>query len=53
MFVQEVQPDGDLVLDVVLFLWGKVKLVLQRDQLPNLEFTNYLEKVDSYGKVCI
>ncbi|XP_037604654.1 cilia- and flagella-associated protein 54-like isoform X2 [Sebastes umbrosus] len=46
----EVQPDGDLVLDVVLFLWGKVKLVLQRDQLPNLEFTNYLEKVDSYGK---
>ncbi|XP_070700150.1 cilia- and flagella-associated protein 54 [Pempheris klunzingeri] len=28
----EVQPDGDLVLDVVLFLWGKVKVVMQSDQ---------------------
>lgn len=47
------RPDGDLVLDVVLFLWGKVKVVMQRDQLQNLEFTYYLEKVDNCGKVCI
>ena len=47
------QPDGDLVLDVVLFLWGKVKLVFQRDQLQNVEFMHYLEKVDNYDKVCI
>uniref|UniRef100_A0A8C9YIX1 Cilia and flagella associated protein 54 n=1 Tax=Sander lucioperca TaxID=283035 RepID=A0A8C9YIX1_SANLU len=40
-----------LVLDVVLFLWGKVKLGIQRDQLHNLEFTHYLEKVDNYDKV--
>ncbi|XP_044078247.1 cilia- and flagella-associated protein 54-like [Siniperca chuatsi] len=46
----EAQPDGDLVLDVVLFLWGKVKVVMQRDQLQNLEFTHYLEKVDNYDK---
>ncbi|XP_034745298.1 cilia- and flagella-associated protein 54-like isoform X2 [Etheostoma cragini] len=46
----EVQPDGDLVLDVVLFLWGKVKLGIQRDQLHNLEFTHYLKKVDNYDK---
>ncbi|XP_078122015.1 cilia- and flagella-associated protein 54 [Sander vitreus] len=46
----EVQPDGDLVLDVVLFLWGKVKLGIQRDQLHNVEFTHYLEKVDNYDK---
>ncbi|XP_032388655.1 cilia- and flagella-associated protein 54 isoform X5 [Etheostoma spectabile] len=46
----EVQPDGDLVLNVLLFLWGKVKLGIQRDQLHNLEFTHYLEKVDNYDK---
>ncbi len=47
------QLDGDLVLDVVLFLWGKVKVVIQRDQLQNLDFTHYLEKVDNYDKVSI
>ncbi|KAM9348845.1 cilia- and flagella-associated protein 54 [Symphorus nematophorus] len=46
----EVQPDGDLVLDVVLFLWGKVKVVVQRDQLQNREFTHNLEKKDNYNK---
>ncbi|XP_053187065.1 cilia- and flagella-associated protein 54-like [Scomber japonicus] len=42
----EVQPDGDLVLEVVLFLWGKVKVVMQKDQLQNSNF----EKVDIYHK---
>ncbi|GLD46802.1 cilia- and flagella-associated protein 54 isoform X4 [Lates japonicus] len=46
----EVQPDGDLVLDVVLFLWAKVKVVMQRDKLQNPELTHYLEKVDDYDK---
>ncbi|XP_040907982.1 cilia- and flagella-associated protein 54-like [Toxotes jaculatrix] len=49
----EVQPDGDLVLDVVLFLWRKVKVVIQKDKLQNPvypEFTCYLEKVDNYDK---
>ncbi|XP_044227349.1 cilia- and flagella-associated protein 54-like isoform X3 [Thunnus albacares] len=45
-----VQPDGDLVLEVVLFLWGKMKVVMQRDQLQNPEFTHNLEKVDNYHK---
>ncbi|XP_068456804.1 cilia- and flagella-associated protein 54 isoform X1 [Clinocottus analis] len=42
--VPEVQPDGDLVLDVVLFLWGKVKLVIQRSQLQTQNFTQHHEK---------
>ncbi|XP_068572705.1 cilia- and flagella-associated protein 54 [Cebidichthys violaceus] len=46
----EVQPDGDLVLDVVLFLWDKVKLAIQRYPLQTLEFTHYHEKVDDYDK---
>ncbi|XP_026016513.1 cilia- and flagella-associated protein 54-like [Astatotilapia calliptera] len=31
----EVQPDADLILDIVLFLWGKMKAVIQRDPLQN------------------
>ncbi|XP_054482513.1 cilia- and flagella-associated protein 54-like [Anoplopoma fimbria] len=46
----DVQPDGDLVLDVVLFLWGKVKMVIKRNQLQNLELTHYHEKVYMYDK---
>ncbi|XP_042355674.1 cilia- and flagella-associated protein 54-like [Plectropomus leopardus] len=46
----EEQPDGDLVLDLVLFLWGKVKLVIQRDQQQNQEFSYRLEKADNYDK---
>ncbi|XP_051257635.1 cilia- and flagella-associated protein 54-like isoform X3 [Dicentrarchus labrax] len=46
----QVQPDGDLVVDVVLFLWGKVKVAMKRDQLQNLEFTHYLKKVDNHDK---
>ncbi|KAM7374329.1 hypothetical protein PAMP_006995 [Pampus punctatissimus] len=40
----EVQPDGELVLKVVLFLWSKVKMVMQKDQLQNPE------KIDNYHK---
>ncbi|XP_065819323.1 cilia- and flagella-associated protein 54 isoform X4 [Labrus bergylta] len=43
----EVQPDGDLVLDAVIFLWDQVKVVFQMDQMRN---PNYLEKVDNYDK---
>ncbi|XP_067350709.1 cilia- and flagella-associated protein 54-like isoform X2 [Channa argus] len=41
----DVQPDGDLVLDVVLFLWGKVKVLMQKE---NPEFIHYAEKIDHY-----
>ncbi|KAK2828620.1 hypothetical protein Q5P01_019654 [Channa striata] len=41
----DVQPDRDLVLDVVLFLWGKVKVVMRKE---NPEFIHYAEKVDHY-----
>nr|XP_046266152.1 cilia- and flagella-associated protein 54-like isoform X1 [Scatophagus argus] len=48
--VPDLQPDVDLVLDVVLFLWGKIKVAMQWDQLQTLEFTHYLEKVDNCSK---
>ncbi|XP_047462207.1 cilia- and flagella-associated protein 54-like isoform X2 [Mugil cephalus] len=43
----EMQPDGDLVVDIVLFLWGKVKVMLQRDQLQT-HITHDSKKVDNY-----
>uniref|UniRef100_A0AAQ5ZBU7 Fibronectin type-III domain-containing protein n=1 Tax=Amphiprion ocellaris TaxID=80972 RepID=A0AAQ5ZBU7_AMPOC len=49
----EVQPDGDLVLDIVLFVWGKVKVVRQKDTLQIPEFTHYREKwVWCLSKLC-
>lgn len=53
MFAQEEQPHENLVLDVVLFLWDKVRSVMQRDQVRNLENSHYLKRVADYDKVCI
>ncbi|XP_068186553.1 cilia- and flagella-associated protein 54 [Antennarius striatus] len=46
----EEQPDGDLVCDVVSFLWGKLKACMPRDHLQHLNFKHYLKKVDNSGK---
>ncbi|CAB1442670.1 unnamed protein product [Pleuronectes platessa] len=46
----EVQPDEDLVLDVMLFLWGRVKVVMQRDIIENPDLASYLEKADKDNK---
>lgn len=51
--VQEIRPDGDLVLDVVIFLWNKVKEVMQGDELQNPSFTYCIEKIDNFDKVCL
>lgn len=51
--LQEIRPDGGLVLDVVLFLWNKVKEVMQGDELPNPSFTYCVEKIDNFDKVCL
>lgn len=42
-----------MVLDVVLFLWNKVKLVVQGDEIQNPTFTYSTEKIDHFEKVCI
>ncbi|XP_030294030.1 cilia- and flagella-associated protein 54 isoform X2 [Sparus aurata] len=46
----EEQPHENLVLDVVLFLWDKVRSVMQRDQVRNLENSHYLKRVADYDK---
>ncbi|XP_036976615.1 cilia- and flagella-associated protein 54-like isoform X3 [Acanthopagrus latus] len=47
---REEQPHENLVLDVVLFLWDKVRSVMQRDQLRNIEYSHYFKKVAIYDK---
>lgn len=38
----------DLVLDVVLYLWGKVQVVMQRANMQNPEFKHKYDKVHIY-----
>ncbi|XP_051903084.1 cilia- and flagella-associated protein 54-like isoform X2 [Hippocampus zosterae] len=42
--VPEAQPDVELVWDVLLFLWGKLKLVIQMDQMKNPDYTQDHDK---------
>lgn len=51
--VQEIRPDAGMVLDVVLFLWNKVKAAVHRDEIQNPTFTYCIEKIDNFEKVCI
>ncbi|XP_024122060.1 cilia- and flagella-associated protein 54 isoform X2 [Oryzias melastigma] len=46
----ELHPDVDLVLDVILFLWNQVKMVMQNDQLQASEFSQCEQRTDSYHK---
>lgn len=49
--VQDIRPDKDLVLDVVLFLWGKCKLVFQRAQARLYDPPCYISKMTFPDKV--
>nr|XP_008277006.1 PREDICTED: uncharacterized protein LOC103355117 [Stegastes partitus] len=51
----DVQPDGDLVLDIVLFVWSRMKVVRQKNQLQTSKFAHYRQKSSStelLQKVC-
>ncbi|XP_042201535.1 cilia- and flagella-associated protein 54 [Callorhinchus milii] len=43
-------PDKDMVVDAVLFLWQKCKMVLQRTQIGLTDPIKYLQKIDHFGK---
>ncbi|XP_028277985.1 cilia- and flagella-associated protein 54 [Parambassis ranga] len=47
---RETQPSDDLVLDIVLYLWGKMRAVIKRDHLQTTEFPHSLQKIDHYDK---
>uniref|UniRef100_A0A9J8A7R3 Uncharacterized protein n=1 Tax=Cyprinus carpio carpio TaxID=630221 RepID=A0A9J8A7R3_CYPCA len=41
----DIQPDADLVLDIVLFFWAKCKTVFQRAQSRHYDPVRYLGRV--------
>ncbi|XP_076861097.1 cilia- and flagella-associated protein 54 isoform X4 [Brachyhypopomus gauderio] len=47
---QDVQPDEGLVLDIVLFLWAKLKLMFQRAQARHSDSVRYLGKMEYQDK---
>uniref|UniRef100_A0A3B4ZVX1 Cilia and flagella associated protein 54 n=1 Tax=Stegastes partitus TaxID=144197 RepID=A0A3B4ZVX1_9TELE len=49
----DVQPDGDLVLDIVLFVWSRMKVVRQKNQLQTSKFAHYRQKVDDNYISCM
>ncbi|XP_074528634.1 cilia- and flagella-associated protein 54 [Halichoeres trimaculatus] len=46
----EVQPDRELVLDAVLFLWDNIKMAIQKEQLQNQNLTQQIERLDDYDQ---
>ncbi|XP_051974973.1 cilia- and flagella-associated protein 54 [Xyrauchen texanus] len=44
---KDVQPDADLVLDIVLFFWAKCKSVFQRAQTRHYDPVRYLGKMEN------
>ncbi|KAF5908404.1 cilia- and flagella-associated protein 54 [Clarias magur] len=47
---QDIRPDEDLVLDIVLSLWAKCKPVFQRAQARHYDPACYIDKKDFPGK---
>ncbi|XP_035384159.1 cilia- and flagella-associated protein 54 isoform X3 [Electrophorus electricus] len=47
---QDMQPDGDLVLDIVLFVWEKCKLMFQRAQARPNDSVRYMGKMEYKDK---
>ncbi|XP_032972099.1 cilia- and flagella-associated protein 54 [Rhinolophus ferrumequinum] len=44
---QEVQPDKEIVVDVIMFLWQKCKLGIQRINIPRNDCTKFIEKIST------
>ncbi|KAM3601812.1 uncharacterized protein V6R79_019265 [Siganus canaliculatus] len=46
------QPDSELVLDILLFLWGEAKVVTQTNQHKNPKLTQKCSSTELFQKVC-
>uniref|UniRef100_A0A672QIV7 Uncharacterized protein n=1 Tax=Sinocyclocheilus grahami TaxID=75366 RepID=A0A672QIV7_SINGR len=50
---KDIQPNADLVLDIVLFFWAKCKTVFQRAQSRHYEPVRYLGRMANQDQVII
>uniref|UniRef100_A0A8C7JC32 Uncharacterized protein n=1 Tax=Oncorhynchus kisutch TaxID=8019 RepID=A0A8C7JC32_ONCKI len=48
---QDVQPDRDLVMDIVLYLWSKCKIIFQRAQVRHWDPIHFLGKMENLDKL--
>ncbi|XP_073695305.1 cilia- and flagella-associated protein 54 [Garra rufa] len=47
---KDIQPDADLVLDIVLFFWAKCKTVFQRAQSRHYDPVRYLGRIANHDQ---
>jgi len=50
---QNIRPDADLVLDIVLFFWAKCKTVFQRAQMRLHDHVHYWGRMANQDQVII
>lgn len=44
---QNVQPDKEIVVDTIMFLWQKCKLGIQRINLPRNDYAKFTQKIST------
>ncbi|XP_053442300.1 cilia- and flagella-associated protein 54 [Nycticebus coucang] len=46
-YSQDVQPDKELVVDIIMFLWQKCKLGIQRISMSRHDYTKFTQRISS------
>ncbi|VTJ83585.1 Hypothetical predicted protein, partial [Marmota monax] len=46
-FLQDVQPDKEIVVDMIMFLWQKCKLGIQKISMSRNDYTKFTQKLHS------
>uniref|UniRef100_A0A663MIL0 Uncharacterized protein n=1 Tax=Athene cunicularia TaxID=194338 RepID=A0A663MIL0_ATHCN len=45
---QNIQPDEEILVDIIMFLWQKCKMGLQRIQMSGSDYLKYIHKYKAY-----
>ncbi|ELK34923.1 hypothetical protein MDA_GLEAN10016083 [Myotis davidii] len=46
-FLQNVQPDKEIVVDMIMFLWQKCKLGIQRLNISRIDYSKFTQKIST------
>lgn len=50
---QDIQPDEEIVVDIIKFLWCKCKLAIQRINLSRNDYAKYIQKISTNKWICL
>lgn len=50
---QNIQPDIEILVDVIMFLWKKCKTGLQQIQMSGSDYLKYIHKYNAYQVLLI